>query len=90
MNDIESMQVSDSTQNLFKKSASLLLLNLVLLDDKVKKLAVLNIFHDQKQVTRCFDDLVELDDTRMPYELKNVNLSRNALHISNVDDFLFN
>ena len=59
---------------------------LLLLYDVVEQLAIADILHHQEQLLRGFDDLVQLDDVGMPYELENVNLPTHPLHVNYVND----
>lgn len=45
------------------------------LDDVVEELAVAHILHYQEQLLWCLDDLVQLDDVRVPDQLQDVDLS---------------
>lgn len=58
----------------------------LLIDNIVKQLAVLDVLHNQKQVLGRLDDLVELDDVGVPYELQDVDLPGHPLDIRDVDD----
>ena len=46
MNNIESMEVSNSTNNMFEIATSLCLFYFGIFDDKIKKLPILDVFHD--------------------------------------------
>jgi hypothetical protein len=86
VHDIQATDVFNASNDLLEESACLLLFNPLHLDDVVKKLAALGIFHNQVQLLLGFDDLVELDDLRVSDDLQNVDLSGHALHICNVTD----
>ena len=58
-------------------------------DDIVKKFSAFHILHDQKELFRGFDDLIQLDDVGMSDQLQDVYLSGNALNVSYVDYFFF-
>ena len=47
------------------------------------------MFHDQVEFSLGFDNLIELDNIRMPYLFKNLNLPRNPVNIRLVLDFIF-
>lgn len=66
MDDIELVQIGYSADNLLKVAASLCLLDFGVFDDIVKKLSILYVFHHEEQVSRRLDDLIQLDDGRMP------------------------
>lgn len=40
-------------------------------------------------MARCLDDLVELDDGRMPDEFENVDLAWDAFDIGDINNFFF-
>ena len=80
------MNVLDSTNDLFKHFTSLLLVHSLLANDVVKKLASFHVLHNQKQMLRSLDDLIELDDVWMTNKFQNVYFSRNTLYICHVND----
>ncbi len=57
MNNIEFVKIWDSRDYVLEEPASLSLAELGLLDNIVKKLPILNIFHDQEQMFGSLDDL---------------------------------
>jgi len=57
MNNVELMQVGNTTDDVFEKATSLSLLQFSILDNVVKQLAILNILHHQKQMSWSLDDL---------------------------------
>lgn len=89
MDDIEAMEVCDSTDDLLEISTGFLLVDFGVLNNIVKQLAVLYVLHDEEEMAAGFDDLVQLDDGRVADELQDVDLPRNSLHIGHVDYFLF-
>jgi len=60
MNNIQFMKICDSADNPFIKLRSFLLINPPFLNNIVKKLPFLDIFHDQKKIFICFDNLFQL------------------------------
>ena len=57
MYDIELMQISYSTDHLFKVTTSFIFLNFRFLDNIIEQLAFLNILHDEKKVSGSLNDL---------------------------------
>ncbi len=57
MDDIELMQIGDSTDYLLEISAGLILTNFILFNDIIKELSLLNVLHNQEQMPRCLYDL---------------------------------
>lgn len=57
MDDIQLMQISYSTDHLFKVATSFILFDFGLLDDIVEKLTLLYVLHDKKKVSGSLDDL---------------------------------
>lgn len=80
----EFMSVLDSTDNLLKDFASLLLIHPFLADNIVKQLTPLHVLHDKEEMFGSFDDLIQLNDIGMPNQLQNVDLSRYSFHIGYV------
>lgn len=69
MNNIKTMEVSYSRNNLFEISTCLFFINFSVLNNVVKELSILNVLHDKKQVPTRLNNLVKLDNGRMSYEL---------------------
>jgi hypothetical protein len=67
MDNIESMQVGNSTDNLFEVAACLFLLYFGILYNVVKQLSIFDVFHDQKQMPTSLYNFIELDDGWMSY-----------------------
>lgn len=65
MDYVEPMKVSDTTDYLFKITASLWLLNFCMFYNIIKQLTVLHILHDKEQVSTCLDYFIKLDDRWM-------------------------
>ena len=59
-------------------------LDSLVLHDVVKQFAATCILHDQVELLRCLNDLVELDDVRVPDHLQDVDLPRDSLHVVHV------
>jgi hypothetical protein len=57
MDDVQLMQVSDSTDHLLEISAGFVLLNFGFLYDVVEEFALFDVLHDQEEVTRGLNDL---------------------------------
>ena len=88
MNNTQLMKVLDASDYLMEEAASLRLLDSLALNDVVKELSSACVLHDQIELLRSLDDLVELDDVRMADELEDVDLSGNPLYIAHILDFL--
>ena len=75
------MDVLDACYELLVHAHGRFLVQSLVADDVVEKLAVLAKLHDQKQFTLGLDDLVELDYVRVAHFLKNLNLTRYTLNV---------
>ena len=80
------MKVLNATDYLLEELARLGLLQLLLLDNVVEKLAATHKLHNEEQLLRRLDNLEELDDVRMPDKLQDVNLSCDSLDIGLAGD----
>ena len=47
-----------------------------------------DVLHDEKELLGRFDDLIQLDDVRVPNQLQNVNLSADALNICHIKNLV--
>ena len=45
------------------------------------------MLHDQVEPFLCLNDLVELDNVRMPYYLEDMNLSCDSFYITDISNF---
>lgn len=82
------MEVLDACDNLVKELLGLRLLHSLILYDVIEELAAARILHDQVELLGSLDDLIELDDVRVPYELEDVNFPRYPLNIAHILNLL--
>jgi hypothetical protein len=83
------MKMLNTQKNLMQKFTRLRVINFVMTHDIVKQFPRIGMFHDQVEFSLCFDNLIELDNIRMPYLFKYLNLPRNPVNIRLVLDFVF-
>lgn len=57
VNNVQLMQVSYTTDHLFKIPASFIFLNFGFLNDVIKQFSFLNVLHDKKKMPRSLNDL---------------------------------
>lgn len=84
MDYVERMNVLHSSNDLLEELACLLLWYPCLLDNIVKEFAPARKLHDQVQLARCFNYLVQLHDVRVANQLQNVDLTSHSLHVCDV------
>ncbi len=89
MNNIKTMQVCDSTDNLLEVLAGLLLINFGIFNNIVKKFPIFNVLHNKEKMATSLDNLVKLYNGRMPYQLQYMYLPGYTLDICNIDYLLF-
>ena len=88
MYDVELVQVCDSANEMLEVPACLLFIQFGVPHDVVEEFPVFDVLHDEEKVLGGFDYLVELDDAWVPDQFQDVDLSRNPLYVSDVDDLL--
>lgn len=95
MHDAQSMQIIHSIDNLMKEPTRFLLRQpashkslLLLLGYVIKQLASSAILHHKEQIFRRLDDLIQLDEIRMPDQFEDMYLSGNTLDVRYIDYFL--
>ena len=66
MTNMQFMQILQPTNQLLKQLTSLLLFNPPIIYNILKQLSILTIFHHKEQVLGSLNNLIELDDIRMP------------------------
>jgi hypothetical protein len=88
MNNVQLMEVRYATNDMLEEATSLEFIYFVAIDDVIEQLALLNVLHDEEEVLRSLNNFVQLDDARVPDQLKNVDLARNSLDVCNIDDLL--
>ena len=69
------MDVLNSIDQLMEEPASLFLLESLVLDNILKKFTALHELHYQEQLLGSLYNFVKLDNTRVPYQFKDVDLS---------------
>jgi len=66
MYNIKSMKICNSTNNLFKIATSFFLINFGIFNNKIKKLTILNILHNEKQMPTSLNNLIKLNNRWVP------------------------
>ena len=72
-----------------EEPAGLAVLQPALLDDVFEEFTTARVFHDQKELFRGFNYLIQLHDIWMSHNFQNVNLSHHSSYVSLVLDFIF-
>lgn len=72
-----------------QKSAGFLILNSFFFNDVVEQFATWSVFHNKKQLSASFNNLVELDYVRMPNDFENLNFTHHPGNIGLLLDFVF-
>jgi hypothetical protein len=86
VNDAQLMQVLNAAYDLLEETASFNFLELLFLNDVVKKFSSADILHDQKELLGCLDNFEELDDVGVSDHFKDVDLACNPLHVCVFND----
>lgn len=81
---VEVVHVLDAGDDLLVELAGLFLLQFGVLDDVVEELSTAGVLHDQVELLGRLDDLVQLDDVRVPDLLENVDLPGDSLDIRRI------
>lgn len=68
---------------------SLRFIDPLVLDDVVEEFALFHELHDEEELFRRFDDLVKLDDVRVPDQLQNMNFTRHTFHVCDLSNLAF-
>lgn len=89
MADLDRVKVLNASENLVEKATGFLVGQALLLDDVVEKLAPRHILHDQKQLTRRFDNLVQLHNIGVPDNLEDLDLPHDSCDVALVLDLVF-
>ena len=55
----------------------------------VEEFSSLHVFHDEKELVRGLDYFVELDDSGVTNQFKDMNLSRNTFDVCHINNLLF-
>lgn len=88
MDDAKFFEILDSGNYLLEELASFGFLESLLLDYVIKQLTLGNVLSDQIQLLWSLDDLVQLNYIWVPGQLQYFDLSRHALDIDILDDFM--
>lgn len=88
VDDLHAVNLLDPSHDLVKEAASFRLRDTASADDVVKQLTTARILHDEKQLPRSFDDLIQLHHVRVPDELQDLDLTGNTLDIGHVHNLL--
>ena len=72
-----------------EKTASLGLFYPLILDNKVEELPATSVLHDQVELLRRLDNLIQLNDVWVSDQLEYVNFSGYSLYIANILNLLF-
>ena len=87
MHYIEPRNVLNTAQKLLEELACLLLLDTLVLDDVVKELTSRGVLHDEIELLRSLDYLIQLHNMRMLNNFENMNFTRNSLNVCNINYF---
>jgi hypothetical protein len=88
MADFVLVQVLDAREDLLEELAGLALIKTLLFNDEVEKLAPIGVFHDEEELAVSLYNLVELDDIGVPHYLEDLYLTRNALDVALIGNFV--
>ena len=83
------MQVLNSCYDLMEEFDGNRLFDSLVLHDVIEQLAATSVLHDQVELLRGLNDLIELDDVRVPDHLQNMDLSRHSFHVVHVLNLVF-
>lgn len=89
MDHINFVNVFNSSQDLLEEFAGLLFSNLLLLHNVIKQFPSTSVLHYQIQLARGLDDLIQLDNIRMPQFFQNLNFLGNPHYIRVILDLCF-
>ena len=89
MDDVELMEVFNTSDDLVEEFEGLRLLNTLVLHDIVEELTSIRIFHDQIELLWRLNDFVKLDDVWVSNHFENMDFSRNSFNIINILDLVF-
>ena len=84
MHNVQFMNILHSCKDLLEKSACFGFFYASVLYYVIKQLALRCIFHNQVQLLRSFNNLIQLNNIGMSNKFKNMNLSWNPLHICDI------
>lgn len=88
MADFDLVQVLNACENLVEKATGFLVGQSLLLNDQIKQFTIRHEFHNQEQLPRSLNNLVQLHNVRMSDNLKNLDLPHNSRYIGLLLDFV--
>lgn len=83
------MNVINTGNDLLHEFDSLRLIKPFPFDNVIKQLSTLCVFHDEMNVSFCFDNFVELNDIWMTQYFKDTDFPGDSLNVRLFDNFLF-
>ena len=86
MDDVQLVDILDASVDLLEKLACLVFLQTSVRNNVVKELTAARVLHDQVELLGCLDDLIELDDVRVPDQLQNVDLPSHTFYVRHIRD----
>lgn len=89
MDDVELVYVVYPRNDLLEELASFFFLQSGVGNDVVEQLSSTCVLHYQIQLLGSFDNLIKLDDVRMPDELKDMDLSSHSFHVRDISNPVF-
>ena len=89
MDDVELVEVLNSSDDLMKELESLRLFYSLVLDDVIEELSSISILHDQVKLLWRLNDLIQLDNIWVADHLKNVDFTSDSLDIVHVLYLIF-
>lgn len=72
-----------------EKATGLLILEALFLDDVIEEFPSRHILHDQEELPRRLNDLVQLDDIGVAHDLKDLNFAHDSRYIALVFNLFF-
>ena len=81
MANTELMQMLNAFKNLIEELGGTKIIDSIMPDDIVKQLSCVGVLHNQVQFALSLNDLVKLDDSRMPDLLQYFYLSRYSINV---------
>jgi hypothetical protein len=86
MDNVHEVDLIQPCYDLVEEPASLFLWHPATCHNVVEQFTTAAILHDQVELPRSFNDLIQLDHMWMPDELEDMNLASDPLHISYIHD----
>ena len=81
MADSTQVDVFNACNELLVQSNSCLLMKSLMTNDVIEEFSILAVFHDKKQLTFSFDDLIQLYHVWVSDFLENLDLSTDSLDV---------